>query len=135
MPPIDHTTVSTARRHFDFLVRDYRFRFTQSLDCVRYDSADLYLEIWLGGGDNDLMIGIKKDTEKIRPGTTHLFSFQQLVRHLHTGPFPLLADFAVPPGTGEHEHHLLYWAHWTRQYLLGLLQGDFTVLDEVASKP
>ena len=131
---LNEEMVRTGRRFFDFLIHDCGFTFTSSSKCIRYDSADLYVEIWLGQGDNDFLIGLKKDTEKIRPGDTHLFSFQQLIRHFHKKPFPQRAQFPRPTGMSDEEHYLGYFSHWAQRYLLDLLKGDLSVLDDIASR-
>ena len=76
---------------------------------VRYDHPDWYVEIWIGQGDNDVLLGNKLNS--------NLTTLQQLIRAYHPGPFPLLQDFPKQPGATDDEHYLHYASRWLKTYL------------------
>ena len=123
-----------AQSHFDFLIRDFGFARTSEKDPVRYDTATLYVEIWSGKGEIDLIFGVKIDTEAIRPFVSHVFSIAEIVRYYKTGPFPAFDSFSAVPELDKEERFLIYLASLTKKYCGDILRGDLTPLERLSQK-
>jgi hypothetical protein len=103
-----------VRKHFDFLIKDFRFAQTAAVDPVRYDAATLYVEVWRDKGQIDLIVGVKVDTEIIRPYVSHRFSIAEIVRYYKTGPFPTLASFRPCRKSPARNGVSSIWRRWQR---------------------
>jgi hypothetical protein len=121
-----------VRTHFDFLINDFGFALTSAEDPIRYDAATLYVEVWWDKGQIDLIVGVKIDTEIIRPFVSHRFSIDEIVRYYKTGPFPTFGSFAPMPGVTEEKRFVIYLAVLTKKYCGDILRGDMTALERLS---
>ena len=128
---MDQKTIAQARNSFDFLVEECGFDWTPQENCLRYDAPKLYFEVWFGSGDHDILVGLKVDTPKIRPGMSHLFNFARLMRYYHQKPLPTLDAFPQAAHLGGAEKYFFYYAFWTKKYLMNLLKGNIAILDQI----
>ncbi len=124
---------SLAHKHFGFLSTGFPFRLTSDADPVRYDSSTLYVEIWSGKGEVDLIFGVKVDTDILRPYVSHLFSLAEIVRYHKEGPFPTFKSFSDFPDLTEEERYLIHLASLTRRYCADILNGDLSVLERLST--
>jgi len=121
-----------VQTHFDFLIRDFGFTRTSDKDPLRYDTATLYVELWSGKGDIDLIFGVKIDTETIRPYVSHVFGIAEIVRYYKTGPFPAFESFSGVPELDKEERFLIYLSTLTKKYCGDILRGDLTALERLS---
>jgi len=112
-----------VRRHFDFLIDDFGFALTSAEHPVRYDAATLYVEVWWDKGQIDLVVGVKVDTEVLRPYVSHRFSIAEIVRYYKTGPFPTLASFPPMPEVAREERSVIYLAALAKKYCGDIFRG------------
>ncbi|MBM3290256.1 MAG: hypothetical protein FJY92_08910 [Candidatus Hydrogenedentes bacterium] len=129
-----------VQAHFRFLIEDYPFALTSGDAPVRYDSPPVYIEIWAGSGDTDLLFGAKVDTEIMRPYMPHVFSIAEVVRYYKSGPFPRFDAFPETPGVSGVERYVMYLVMLTKRYCREVLAGDVRALealsrDRGATKP
>jgi hypothetical protein len=102
------------QKYFYFLAK-LGFKCVSQSMPVRYEHPDWYIEVWLGNGDDEILLGNKL--------TSKLTTLQQIIRTHHKGPFPLLADFPKIPNTNQNEHYLAYASHWLKTYLPNIIEG------------
>jgi hypothetical protein len=121
-----------VRKHFAFLIDDFGFALTSADDPVRYDGARLYGEVWWDKGQIDLAIGVRGDTEVIRPYVSHRFSIAEIVRYYKTGPFPTLDAFPPMPEVAGEERHVIYLAGLAKQYCGDIFRGDIVPLERLS---
>jgi hypothetical protein len=122
----------TVRTHFDFLIHEFGFTLTSDDDGVRYDAPTLYVGLGSSKGEIDLILGVKVDTDTIRPYASHVFGIDEIVRYYKTGPFPVFASFPAIPGVSEEERFVIYLATLARKYCGEILRGDLTVLERLS---
>jgi hypothetical protein len=121
-----------VRKHFDFLINDFGFALTSAENPVRYHAGRLYVEIWWDKGQIDLVVGVKVDTEVIRPYVSHRFSIAEIVRYYKSGPFPTLDSFCLTPEVTREERCVIYLAVLTKKYCGNILRGDITPLERLS---
>ena len=124
-----------AQQQFAFLIEDFGFALTAGSNPVRYDADRVYVEVWSGQGEIDLCLGVKVDTEILRPYVSHRFGLAQVIRYYKRGPVPPLSSFAAPSASTETERELMHLALLTKTYCADILRGDITPLERISRNP
>jgi hypothetical protein len=133
-----------ARKHFDFLTREYHFTQGEKLDIlpelgnssytysVRYDAPHIF--IWICVDKNEVCVPIftKVHTSILRPYEQRIFSLHQILRasapdSLKTFPTPITPPYSPP---ANFEDILMFYAAALRVHCDALLRMDLKLLEQ-----
>ncbi len=130
-----------ARKHFDFLKRDYGFvqggkpeilpELGDSFYSVRYDAPHIFIQVRIDKNEIQVVIFSKVHTSILRPYTKRIFSLADILRHNSPESLKDFPKSETPDSAPSNfEDFLVFYADALRRNCDALLRMDLKLLEE-----